>query len=145
MSLNVIIVMSTIILGSVVMYWLQEWTDGLKRRVQLSTARPAAFKILDVAIESPKAIVMGRDDERVSTAVSFAVQLPLQAPYMVRSPWIVEALHVQNLQAGVILPVKFDSRSGRVVFPNVGWAAYDWRRASQVLPLPETEADKEPA
>jgi hypothetical protein len=137
--------MSTVILGGVAMYWLQEWTDNLKRRVQLSTARPAELKIVEVTVEAPRAIVIGRDDERVSTAVSFAVQLPLQMPYVVRSPWMVEALHIQNLHAGVILPVKFDPRTGQVVFPNVGWAAYDWRRTSEVLPLPEAEAATEPA
>ena len=139
MSTNVIIVVSTLIIGSVVMYWLQEWADKLKRQAQLSAARPATLKVVDVTIASPKTM-MGRDDERVSTAVSFEVQLPMRAPFRVRSPWIVEAGHVMNLRTGTILPVKFDVRTGRTIFPNVAWAAYDWRRESEVLPIPEQAA-----
>lgn len=135
---NVIVVVVTLVVGGVVMYWLQEWAEKLNCQVLMSIAQPATMKIVEVAVISPKSM-MGRDDERVSTAVGFAVQLPLRPLFMVRTPWIVEASHMMNLHKGAVLPVKFDTRASTVIFPNVAWAAYDWRRKSQVLPMPEKE------
>ncbi len=57
MSFNAIFIISTLIIGSAGMYWLQEWTDRINRHMQLSTARPVALKAREIVFERPQPIL----------------------------------------------------------------------------------------
>jgi hypothetical protein len=56
-------------------------------------------------------------------------------PFRTRSPWLIESDHLPLVRVGQVFPVRIDTVKKRIIFPNVFWARYDWRREREIEKL----------
>jgi hypothetical protein len=139
MLFNIIGVTVIMLVGSVVMYWLQTNIAQSVRSVRVAQAKTAKAKVIE--IEAPA--ILGRDDHNVSTALSFEVLPENGKPFKARSLWLIEAGQIPGIHAGRMLPVRIDSKTQKIIYPDVAWAKYDWLREHETKPIFDNSPSEE--
>ena len=116
-----------ICLGSLAVAWLQIQQTEADASNRLCNARPAQAKIIEIGTTN-----FSQNGDRISTALRFEVLPPYGLPYKARSSWLIEPAHIPDVRVGKLLPVKIDSHKEKVIFPDVAWAEFDWRRENEL-------------
>ena len=132
MSTTILVTFTAILVTGITLTWFMYRKNNAEASNRLIQARPARARIIEVGTT-----ILAKNDDRISTALRFEVTPEYGQPYKARSSWMIEPAHIPDVHVGKLVPVKIDTNKEKVIFPDVAWAEFDWRRENEIEPLYE--------